>query len=242
MDLTEVLHFKFDETSGTDVFNASGPGLDGTFSRDIIGVTEVGKVGGAFHLDPAFLDEVTVPYDAALVLPQMTITFWVKSDITNYSANAHAISMWKTAGDDRMWAVYIDPSTNTWRFFVSPSGSTVGAVAHNTNQAVESDDWHYVVFTWDNATKAVQFYYDGAYVSGDTLSASYTDQGTDLTIGGSVSGSNWFDGLLDGVRVFNGILTPGQVERLWQDGHGTEDTLANLYAVNDGPLQSVLRS
>ncbi|MHC4228239.1 MAG: hypothetical protein ACYSW0_12510, partial [Planctomycetota bacterium] len=74
-----VAHWRFDETSGTTAFDASGNGHDGTIMGDPQWVP--GKLGGALEFDGAgdYVDCGASPdYEIAV---NITIACWIKVDV-----------------------------------------------------------------------------------------------------------------------------------------------------------------
>jgi hypothetical protein len=205
-----------DAAADTVVLDSSGNGYHGTLSRNTNLVSEAGVVGNCFHFNGSS-DFVTVPYSAGLVLEKMTVALWVNTDNLNYTGNVYLIAMYEYATSDRMWGFYIDSSEN-FRFAVSADG---GTTIDSTN-AVKHDEAgrHHIAFTWDNSTGDYELFYDGVSVQTDTLTKLYTNQGSDLTIG-ALPGSNFFDGLLDDVRIYNEILPIYRVKDLFNSGRGT---------------------
>jgi len=161
-------------------------------------------------------DWVQVAYDSSLFSGgtgnPMTISFWANSDITDYSSNAYAVSMFDFISNDRMWGVSISLSTDRWS--IATGSGAVGGVV-DTSQAVESG-WHYIVaVSVNNTARSWEFYYDGV---GESITAShtYTDESSDLTIGALIGGFNEFDGTIDEVVIWNRSLSSSEISEIYQ--------------------------
>ena len=94
------------------------------------------------------------------------------------------------------------------------NGNAVGA-GSPTNYVV-ADTWYKLAFTYDGVT--AKFYINGALVNSLTKSAVFTDNTTDLLIGknGDPSGlyPNWFNGVIDEIRIYNRALPQQAITQL----------------------------
>ena len=89
-----ILHWGFDEGSGTTAFDSSGNGHDGTIEGNV--TWTVGKIGGALEFDGSdchVVDEAAGDYINGL--DAITICLWIKSDIV---------------GTDKGFVIFEDPN------------------------------------------------------------------------------------------------------------------------------------
>jgi hypothetical protein len=87
------------------------------------------------------------------------------------------------------------------------------------NTTIPQGEWSYIVMTWDVANKQRKVYLDGQ-LAGEradaTVPAVRNNLGIGLWIGWPDAwGDDSFAGLLDEVRVYNRVLTSGQVDDLF---------------------------
>jgi prepilin-type N-terminal cleavage/methylation domain-containing protein len=84
--------------------------------------------------------------------------------------------------------------------------------------AVPLNSWHHVAGTYNGNT--IRLYYDGA-VTGTpvSISESITISSTDFLIGKRSSlNDDWFNGLIDDVRIYNAAIPTSQIEQNYYSG------------------------
>jgi hypothetical protein len=122
------------------------------------------------------------------------------------------------------WAFYVtdaDLATNALKFSVDDS--TTHTQRSTVANSISLNTWQHVVAVWDGSTNASNIH---LYVNGVEPAYNFTDNGvsrasdvsSSLYIGNNVAGSNTFDGSIDDVRIYNRILSPAEVKRLYELG------------------------
>jgi hypothetical protein len=100
------------------------------------------------------------------------------------------------------------------------------AIAVDSSLPLEPNRWYHAVVTHDPATGPA-LYLDGVdvtvidrYAPTETLKdrSGATKVGGGYHYNGSTGGNGWFHGQADELTVFDGALSPEQVERLWSNG------------------------
>jgi hypothetical protein len=145
--------------------------------------------------------------------PYMTVGFWVKSDVTNYTSSGYVVSMYDYAVNKREWALAVNASGDLWSVLTSANG--INGYYTDSTLAVDSS-WHYFTFVVNNSTKQWDMYIDGIYNQTITAAVTYTDRGSFLTIGG-LDGSNYFDGRVDHVAIWNRRLRAAAIYGLYRE-------------------------
>lgn len=80
------------------------------------------------------------------------------------------------------------------------------------NATVSDGLWHHLVYTYAASATQIKIYYDGSlYATGSLGGALNTASGTTLSIANSIAFSEFFDGTLDNVKIYNFELTADQV-------------------------------
>jgi hypothetical protein len=191
-----------------NVLDSSGNGLDGTATA----LTYVaGKVGAQAAQFNGTSSSVTIPPS---VSDDFTVTMWVKT--TDTAGNAGG-QWWSGKGLVDGWSGSIGPDWGTaivsGKFALgvgSVNGDTTVASSANINDGA----WHHLAATRNNTTGAMQVYVDGVLRGSGTGPTGSRTLPTVLCIGALQPGSNYLNGTLDDVRLFNRILTAGDIAAL----------------------------
>ena len=209
-----ILHWRFDEGSGTIVHDSSGNGRDGVFEGNPTWVA--GKIGSALEFSGG--GERVVDADAGDYLnglDAVTMAVWIKSNETN-SDRGFIIGEEPDGGDNLMTMRY-DAAGAT-------GGGTnllkMAVVAPNDEQQLESSsnlqttEWQHVTMVWSR-NEQLKFYVNGELDTPVANSAPRDVSTADITMlivgqGGKDAGRSW-DGLVDDVRIYDEALT---VERI----------------------------
>ena len=81
---------------------------------------------------------------------------------------------------------------------------------------VSANQWHHLAATLDGATRVLTLYLDGRLVDRTTLARLSAGNTEPLSIGRSgASSGNYWNGLIDDVRVWNTLRTPEQIALLY---------------------------
>ncbi|HEY6889952.1 MAG TPA: LamG-like jellyroll fold domain-containing protein, partial [Solirubrobacter sp.] len=197
-----VAAYGFDEASGTTVTDSSSFGNTGV----IDGATRVtgGKFGGALSFDGTN-DRVRVPDSASLDLTTgMTLEAWVNP---RNSSGWHNVMLKERTGD-LTYALYASGTT-------SPSAQLTTATAGdyrmaNGLAALPTNTWSHLAATYDGTT--LRLLVNGAVVTSTAYTGTITVSNGDFFIGGNSVWGEWFDGLIDEVRVYDHALTTAEIQ------------------------------
>ena len=194
-----VSSYSFDEGTGTVVNDASGHGNTGTIGS-ATWVT-VGKYGKALSFNGTNA-KVTIPDNAALRFTTgMTLEAWVSPAVVNtgwrdiiYKANDN---------------YYLEASTSSGAPGIGiTAGGTSGEALGTAPLA--ANVWKFLAATYDGTT--LRFYVDGAQVATQPRSGSIATSANPVEIGGDTLFGQFFQGLIDEVRLYNVALTPLQIQ------------------------------
>jgi hypothetical protein len=202
-----VAALSFDEPSGATAADASGNGNAGT----IRGAVRVAGIRGqALQFDGAD-DWVTVPDAASLDLVSgMTLEAWVRPG---------AMTGWETVllkergADQFAYALYAHDGGALSGGAPVPSGNVDVSAAPRTLRGpstLPAEQWTHLATTYDGATQRI--FVNGAQVASRAQGGSITLSGGVLRIGGNNSfAGEFFEGLIDDVRVYNRALSAAEI-------------------------------
>jgi hypothetical protein len=190
----------FDESSGTTAIDSSGTGNAGALS----GPTRVtgGRYGGALSFDGAN-DWVTVADANSLDVTRSTISAWVQP--------AALGTVWRTVGfkeqpGGMVYALYANQDTSRPVGQVNV-GVEVNAVGPST---LPLNAWTYLASTYDGT--AVRLYVNGTLVTTTAVTGSLPASTGPFRIGGNSIWAEWFNGLIDEVRVYSRALSSSEIQ------------------------------
>ncbi len=195
--------FNGSDVSGTTAYDQSGAGNTGTLTN---GPTLVrGKLGQAINFDGTN-DYVTVPDSNAFTSSSISIAVWFKLDSVGVPA---PLVNHRTDGNNR---IDIFSGGAIYCTFSNGSSSNPGNYASND----QDGNWHYVVCEWDGST--VSTYFDGVLVMTEAYSGTLPNISAPLEIGRRSATSEYLDGSIDEVRIYNRILSASEVKTLYSSG------------------------
>lgn len=208
-----VAHWTFDEGSGTQVVDTVG-GLVGTLSPTGADLVSGGKAGGALSLNKATNGLVSMGDVLRFGLGSYSFVAWVKTstpdpDTTVLSKHWSGITAGYFMGVNSSNTYGAD--TKAWFYNLSPERSPTSTTS------VNDDKWHQIVGVRGGGE--VKLYVDGL------LEGSQPDQGLGdpylvppFLVGGYFNGSNpvsTYTGLIDDIQVYNHMLSPEEVQWLY---------------------------
>jgi hypothetical protein len=196
-----VAHWKFDETSGTTVFDSSGNGYDGSIVGS--GAWVAGKRGGALQFTGGSGDRVMLDHPVDLEA-EWTISGWF-NDLMPSGA-------WRTltrgmVGDHQ---IIVQNSSQTLGMYANTAGGwrPAGFDMSGTDDGL----WHHIAAVGKGGT--TDFWVDGFYV-GTSDRQSVFDV---WSLGNHINGGQKFAQYIDDLAIFDITLTGQQIRGLAAGG------------------------
>jgi hypothetical protein len=203
-----VLYLTFDEGSGSIVYDYSGNKNNGILYNDPDWVD--GKFGKALNFDG--IDDYVIIGDVFGFEGNATfsVVFWV-FDRGFDGKWARLVSKEKIATPRQGWLVVRAASENKyklerWRDGVGDAVS----IYYTPNQ------WNFIAFTYNGSH--MRGYLNGALISSSQSTLSLIPTGTPLTIGKISDGAEFFNGIIDEVRIYNKALSEEEIKFLYEEG------------------------
>jgi len=189
--------YAFNEGTGSSVPDASGHGNSGTLSNTTW--TTSGKYGNALAFNGTSAT-VNIPDSASLHLTTgMTLEAWVYP--TNVAGAWRDVIM---KGSDEY---YLEATSSAGP--PATGGKTIGG-ALTGSSALPANTWSHLAGTYDGTT--LRLYVNGAEVASRAQTGSIATTTNPLQIGGDSFFGQYFQGMIDEVRVYNRALTPAEIQ------------------------------
>ena len=196
-----VAAYSFEDGAGATLSDVSGHEHPGTLAGPVW--SPDGHSGGALSFDGNG-DYVAIPDEAELHLTTgMTLEAWVRP---------HALGgIWRTVlfkeqASHMTYALYANTSTD------SPTGQAYvgGQRDARAPTALPVDAWSHLAVTYDGST--VRLFVNGTEVASKAADGPMTVSTGPLKIGGNAVWPEWFNGLIDDVRVYNRPLSAAEIQ------------------------------
>ncbi len=205
-----MAHWRFNEAAGDTVEDSSGNGNTGTIENaQWVG----GKDGAALQFDGQTA-RVVVPDSPSLhsETGDITIAAWIKvaSDPTTWS-NAGPMVFKQ---DAYQWCV--NSNGALWFGIWGARLESIGT--YDFSEHVE--EWHHATLTFVGATQTASIYVDGELNIEGTVSEAVDPTTNELYIGFKGDGGTYFDGVIDDVRIYDHVLTVGEILGAMQGSEG----------------------
>ena len=206
-----VLHYKFDETSGTTVADSSGNG-NSTLSNMTGSEWTTGKVGGALDFDGSN-DFVGLGTSFANNLGDVTFSGWIYREGSNTSHG-------EIFAKEHILSFSVRNSTNKLHFNFGVGSSWGSGSATESGSAIPMNQWVHVAGTRSGST--VKVYIDGV-LEGTGTNADTGSNALWAGIGHKPTSGFYFNGLLDDVRMYDHALSAGEISALAAGGAGAPE-------------------
>jgi len=196
--------------------NDSAGNNHGTFMGGANIISDVNR-GLVLNLD-GIDDYVEVADDDSLDFGtgSFSIAAWIKIEgDTAPSSSVHTIvGKRKPTGNKSQFIFCVRDVSEVLRF-----GTRDDSVSEVTGIAIISDGNWYNVAAVRNSNGMMELYVNGVLDAGVSLPVRDVDNDAFLGIGThSTQGVNYFNGLIDDVRIYDRALSAGEVQQLYQDG------------------------
>lgn len=203
-----VLHYTFDEDTGTNVLDQSGSGNDAVaFGAVRVADPEHGWVCEFDGLDDYL--EVT-GYKGVLGHNPMSISVWAKSDI--FKIGGHRLVSW---GDGAQWGgAFILSFNGAGNRGVH--GSVGGWHINGATGGLNGDGlWHHLAFSTDG--NMVWLYVDGVLDGFVDADNGVNVKALNDVLVGHDGGANFLKGAMDDVRIYDRALSSNEVADIYKE-------------------------
>ena len=220
--MTEVLYWKLDETTGTVANDSSGNDNDGSLFGDATWAQCCGRLCGALDLDG---NGDYAKVDAPVGL--------------NFAPGSFSTSAWIRARQvTGSWRTILEYDRNGWNhnwfgMWLNQNAKfhfRVGLITCDSIQTLSADRWYLLTGVYDSTAKKMSLYVNGQFDTSAGVTQGFTTANVaNLTVGvrGSQDGE-YFNGLIDDVRICAYALSAGEVEALYTAGRNDDAVAGKL--------------
>jgi hypothetical protein len=214
-----MAHWQLNETTGTSAGDVSGNANHGALTGGPTWTT--GKVAGGLSFDG--VDDIinagsggTLDNVVAQGGGGMTVAAWIYANSMGESGDGRIVAKGtSTAGG---WHFKLG-GTNQVEFVVEHG--TTNLTRRSAVNAISTGAWQHVSATWTGSATAtnVKIYVGGVEVSSydittNGVGARVDDAAANLYIGNESGSGRTFSGVLDEIRIYNRVLTVGEIQAL----------------------------
>jgi hypothetical protein len=214
-----VGYWRLDEGSGTIAYDSSGNGHDGTIEGDPQWVT--GRSGQALQFNGTD-DYIDIALGAGDYFATLNSGFTVAAWISRASTGTNDVIF--GAGRNPVGTAAGD-NNNGWKLSINSGDmitfTTLGILDYTSSVGVPIDEWVHVAATFNEAGTEAQIYVNG------NLEQAISGNGPANPANGLYAvgfGATWelefFDGMLDEVRVYDHVLTGPEILAAMEGGKG----------------------
>ena len=201
--------WKLDEETGVTASDSSDYGNDGylsgsqTFSGCMI--TGIVKSGLSFN---GSSDNVAISNTGFFDLDVYTYSLWIRPEwISGVPSYEPAILAIRDAGGTRL-SVHLDNTYADIKVWNQSSLSTY-------NYSFSQNTFYHIVLVHDSTNLIL--YVDGVFVESNVY-AHNALANRQLNIGSAAGISEWFQGAIDDVRIYNKVLTSSEIQAIYNQG------------------------
>ena len=192
-----IAYWKLDETEGLVAHDSAGS-RDGSLNGDPIWRPAGGRVVGAIELD-GIDDYISTPFILDPSAGKFSLFAWIRGGKPG--------QVLLSQNGDANWLM-ADPSEGKVMTALSyPSGGRIPAVPLISECVMTDGDWHRIGLLWNESERIL--YADDAEVARDMVPyLAGATGGLILGAGGTLEPGNFFEGLMDDVRIYNVTMLP----------------------------------
>lgn len=195
-----ISYYKLDEGSGTiiDIYGTNNATNNGALNT-------TGRINSAYDFESTEGDYIESGANSGLSNNQArTISIWIKKE-SNVTAQIFTIG-----ASGSLWTIRLGGGGTDLTLDYDTGGNTA------SNITIWDTNWHHIVGIY-NGTNG-KMYVDGN-ITADEVDSVNTNS-SHIFLSRNIGASDYFDGLIDEVGIWNRTLTLSEISDLWNGGDG----------------------
>jgi hypothetical protein len=216
-----VAYYKLDESSG----NAADSVGNKTLTNNNTVTYNTGKINNCSIFDGT--NQFFKSDSVSLFTNSWTISCWIKPDDENIS-NQTFLSYRPSTGAVNLIQIEGATDRKVRMLVYGSNGSSVKD--YKTSLTLTQNSWNFLSLTWDGTDLVININGTTDTSVTKTTDNSVTQTLTDriIRLGSETDSSNFFDGSLDGVGIWDRALTASEVFQLYNHGSGVQYPFSGL--------------
>jgi uncharacterized repeat protein (TIGR02543 family) len=229
-----VGYWRLDDESGNTASDSSSNSNNGTLVNNPTWTS--GQVNGALRFDGGN-DYVEAPDDPSFdIAEQITITAWINpADVSHWRTIVSKFAHTPNRRKDLYWFLY---AGNIGIGLAGPLGAEENWIP---SVPIETGVWTHVALTYDGST--IRMFKNGVNAASTSesgvLMLADASSSESFYIGRNTEWGEYFNGIIDDVRLYNRFLTAAEVQAIYNEHAGTPTTYTlSITAVNGSVSKS----
>jgi hypothetical protein len=202
-----IAYWSFDSESTNDLKgNNHGVNLGAEYTQE-------SKIGGAYIFNGAEKIKVSNPTKLDLKDTSATISAWIYTpDWSSMTSQYNGIiTNYKETGPYEGYRLIINRVEVNGKITCSWNSGTYFV---DSTSAIGNNEWYHIACVYDTSSQELRLYINGKLNNTKTdVPAITTEQTNDLCIGSSNNEQYW-NGLIDEIKIWNRALAPEEIKRL----------------------------
>ena len=225
----EKLVVDFDTTVNNTPTDISGKGNHGAFKND----SEYSAADKAFKFAAAnahiYLEQGTISGTSA----SHTFSLWINALSGPGNGSYEAIFEGGVRSNNQAFGLYAYQDGSNTRVYYHVFGNNLPS--NTAGYIVNTNSWYHICGTLDNSGNVRRFYVNGELFASDTY-GSLNVTHPRIRIGENVNGSESWHGMVSNFKLYNVVLEPSEVQKLYRLGRTGRSMVISDTAVGIGKV------
>jgi len=215
-----LAYYRFEETSGVRYNRGTiGGGLNLTDNNTVGSTTGAVAIQGNPAVGASFVRgnseylSLSDPSEVNVGGADFSISIWFKIDSSLSGLNQNILGVWQTSKFS--YRLYYNGSNKKIFWYTSANGTSATSIASST---VSDDTFYNTVLIHDNSSGS-EVYLNNSSI-GSAGSVVKSQPSVAFVVGGIADGTDYFNGVLDDLAIWNRQITSDEISQVYNSGSG----------------------